>query len=264
MSAGLTFDESTAAALEAIYKTPDIVAQRGRVLEALALHPGERVLDVGVGPGLLAYDMARIVGETGRTVGFDASEAMLTMSARRLADLPATELEAGDATALPFDDASFDAVVSTQVYEYVADMDKALAEVARVLGPGGRVVILDTDWDTAIWATDDRARQRRVLDAWEAHLHDPCLPRTLARRLEAAGLRVNRQEAIPLVNIAYHPNCYSTGIMGAIQGFVSGLGGTHAEDAAAWAAELRERGARGEYFFSMNRYLFSAMKNATR
>ena len=72
MSAGLTFDESTAAALEAIYKTPDIVAQRGRVLEALALHPGERVLDGGVGPGLLAYDMARIVGETGRTVGFDA------------------------------------------------------------------------------------------------------------------------------------------------------------------------------------------------
>ncbi len=260
MSTGLQFDEAAARGVEALYKTPDVVAQRSRILDVLALQPGDRVLDVGVGPGLLAYDMARMVGEKGVTAGIDVSEAMIAIAQQRCGELPSVDIRIGDATSLPFDAASFDAVVSTQVYEYVADMDSALAEVARVLRPSGRVVILDTDWDTAVWATEDRTRQRRILDAWEAHLHDPCLPRTLARRLERAGLCVVRREVIPFYNTAYHPNCYSFGMLFAIQNFVAGRGDITAEEAADWASEIRERGAQGDYSFSLNRYLFCAVK----
>jgi SAM-dependent methyltransferase len=256
----IDFDEDAARGLERIYRTPDVVAQRVRVLEALALRPGERVLDVGVGPGLLAEDMARTVGAEGHVAGIDLSEAMLEMARRRCAELAWTDFRVADATKLSFADASFDALVSTQVYEYVADMDGALAEASRVLRPGGRIVVLDTDWDSVVWNTQDRARMRRVLDAWDAHLHDPHLPATLGARLQRAGLRNQRQEVIPLLNTSLHPHTYSFGIQLAIHGFVKSSGGVSPEEADAWLAELRELGECDDYFFSINRYLFTASK----
>ena len=64
----------------------------------------------------------------------------------------------GDATALVFADATFDAAVSMQVIEYLAEPDAALHQLVRVLRPGGRLVIIDTDWDSLVWAATDRRR----------------------------------------------------------------------------------------------------------
>jgi arsenite methyltransferase len=66
MSGGLQFDSETGRKVESLYLSPDVVAQRGRVLKALEPREGERVLDIGSGPGLLAYDMAASVGRDGR------------------------------------------------------------------------------------------------------------------------------------------------------------------------------------------------------
>jgi ubiquinone/menaquinone biosynthesis C-methylase UbiE len=97
-----------------------------------------RVLDLGCGPGALAVPLAK----QGRAVvAFDLAPAMVT-EARRLigADTPACGFVVGDATALPFAAATFDTVVTTGVLEYVADIDHAIAEIARVLRPGGCLV----------------------------------------------------------------------------------------------------------------------------
>ena len=83
MSSGLQFDEATSRKVEALYLTPDVVAQRCQVLKALELKQGERILDIGSGPGLLAYDIAASIGREGRVCGIDISEDMLTMSRRR-------------------------------------------------------------------------------------------------------------------------------------------------------------------------------------
>ena len=240
---GLEFDEGAARGIEAIYRTPDVASQRAQTLAALALVPGERVLDIGVGPGLLVDDMAKIVGSDGAVAGIDTSEPMVAMAKARCGD--DCDLRVGDATALPFEDASFDAVVSTQVLEYVPDLATALREVARVLRPGGRVFVLDTDWDTAVWFTEDRPRMRRVLDAWEAHLHDPCLPRTLGTRLGSAGLRVFRRDVIPLLNPSLHPNEYSHGIMIAIQAFRGGPGGGRSRGRRRLGRRAASAGRRG-------------------
>ena len=113
MGGGLQFDEETSRKVEAVYQTPDVIAQRRQVLKALDLRAGEQALDIGSGPGLLAYDMAASVGRDGRVCGIDTSEDMLAMSRKRCADKPWTEFQKADAAELPYPDDSFDAAVST-------------------------------------------------------------------------------------------------------------------------------------------------------
>jgi len=257
----LTFDAATAKALEAIYLTPDVVAQRARVIDLLAPAAGERVLDVGVGPGLLAYDVARLVGEGGQMVGLDLAPAMVAVAAERLAGLPQATVREGDAERLDFADASFDAAVSTQVYEYVADMPQALGELRRVLRPGGRTLILDTDWRSIVWHSSDGARMDRVLTCWDAHLADPHLPARLRPMLKAAGFEVRRVEILPMLSPRWQPVSYAAGMMGTIHTFVRNNGprlGLSPEEIDAWRADQQALIERDEFFFSLNRYAFLA------
>lgn len=259
MSGGLQFDEEAARRLEAMNMTPDLIAQRQAVLRALSLQPGERVLDVGTGAGFLACEMANAVGLSGAVRGIDISNTFLAMARQRGAQQPQVEFRAGEATRLPFDDETFDVGVSTQVYEYVHDVDAAIAELYRVLRPGGRALILDTDWGSLVWHSADRERMARILQAWDEHLADPYLPRTLSSRLERARFLVDRVEVIPLLNRELDPNTFSYGLIGLITGFVAGRGGITQADTDAWAAELQAEGESRRYFFSLNRYLFLAV-----
>ena len=258
--AALQFDDDAARRVEAIYSTPDVVEQRRVLIEALELSPGERALDIGSGPGLLACDLAAALGPAGAVVGVDPSESMLAIAARRDAgaDAAPITLRTGDAGALPFDDESFDVAVSTQVYEYVEDMPGALAEARRVLRPGGRLLVLDTDWDSVVWHSRDPARMRRVLAAWDEHLVDPHLPRRLGRLLTDAGLRVTRRAVVPILNAGYDRDTYSANLVAFISRFVPGRQGLGEAEARAWAEDLVALGE--DYFFSLNRYLFVAVR----
>lgn len=263
MSNQLAFDDATARAMEAMYLTPDVVAQRARVLDLLGPKPGEHILDVGVGPGLLAYDLARLVGEGGRVVGLDMSPSMLTIARTRLAALPYAECVEGNAERLGFADASFDAVVSTQVYEYVPDMVRALSELHRVVKPGGRVLILDTDWRSIVWHSSDEARMGRVLKAWDDHLADPHLPATLGASLRRAGFSVTRVEIVPMLAPHWQPVSYAAGIMKTIRAYVAANGSRHGvapDEVQAWYDDQLRLAERGHFFFSLNRYAFVATR----
>ncbi len=263
MSTMLEFDEKAARAVEAMYLTPDVVAQRARVIEMLSPKPGERILDIGVGPGLLAHDLARLVGDTGKLVGLDAAPAMLTMARTRLAALPQAECVEGDAGALAFPDASFDAAVSTQVYEYVAPVARALGNLHRVLKPGGRALILDTDWRSIVWHSSDGARMERVLAVWDDHLADPHLPATLGPALRRAGFSVARVEIVPMLGAHWQPVSYAAGIMRSIRGYAQANGARHGlapEEVQAWYDDQLRLAERGEFFFSVNRYAFLATR----
>ncbi len=249
----LEFDEQTAQRLVKVYTTPDVVEQRRATREILALRPGERVLDVGSGPGMLAAEMAAEVAPGGRVVGVDPSESMLAL-ARGQTD--AAEFVAGGALELPVPDASFDVVVSTQVLEYVEDVAAALAEARRVLRPGGRLLVLDTDWGSIVWRTADRERLRRVLAAWEDHLADAYLPRRLPQLLRDAGLALTHASVLAILNHPYDADTYSAGMIPMIAGFVAGRRDVTEAEAAAWADELTGQGE--DYFFSLNRYVFVA------
>ncbi len=144
MSATLQFDEDASRRVERIYTTPDVIEQRQTILRALALQPGERAIDIGSGPGLLACEMAVAVGRSGRICGVDVSENMLALARARRAPAGSGEIEYQEAGAhtLPYAEESFDVAVCTQVYEYVDDVPAALLELGRVLRPGGRALVL--------------------------------------------------------------------------------------------------------------------------
>jgi SAM-dependent methyltransferase len=107
----------------------------------LGLTPGDGVLDVACGPGSFTREFAHVVGDAGLAVGIDVSATML---ARAVAETePGTVAYVrGDAVALPFRDASFDAVCCFAALHLFADPDTALDHMTRVLTPGGRIAIL--------------------------------------------------------------------------------------------------------------------------
>ena len=254
----LEFDETAARGIQRLYSTSDVVAQRAAVLDLLAVQPGERVLDIGSGPGFLVASLADAVGPTGAVHGIDPSAPMNAIARELLASRPWARIDEGDALALPYPDAAFDVAVSTQVYEYVVDVPAALTELRRVLRRGGRLLILDTDWDSVVWHAADRDRHLRIMAAWEEHLAHPRLPRTLPGLLRRAGFRVTDRALVPLFNSRFEPDTYSAGTAESIARFVVGRHGLTRADSDAWLADLRERGAEDDYLFSLSRYCFCA------
>ena len=113
---------------------------RARAADLAALGPGAHALDVATGTGDLAIELARRVGPEGEVVGLDFSERMLELAR---AKAPGLSFEQGSALALPYADASFDAATIGFGARNLSDLDAGLAEMARVVRPGGHVVVLE-------------------------------------------------------------------------------------------------------------------------
>jgi demethylmenaquinone methyltransferase/2-methoxy-6-polyprenyl-1,4-benzoquinol methylase len=139
---------------------------RGAALLRAGLKPGMKVLDIGVGTGLVSRQVARIVGVAELVTGIDPSPGML-----RNAQVPAgVKLVRGSVEHLPFADASFDFVTMGYALRHIADLSVAFAECARVLRPGGRYCILEiTHPDKKFHATLLKGYLRGVVP-WFARL----------------------------------------------------------------------------------------------
>ena len=140
--------------------------EKAVVLALAQLRAGEQVLDVGCGDGNYTGPAAEL---TGSAVGLDRSPDMLRAAALRLAHLPGIRWIEGDATRLPFADASFDVVLVVTVLCFVADRHAVIREAHRVLRPGGRLVVAELGRYSP-WALERRLRGLAGSRTWR-HAH---------------------------------------------------------------------------------------------
>jgi SAM-dependent methyltransferase len=257
--AKLEFDDEGSRLVEEFNASAGARARRAKILNALVLKPGDRVLDVGSGPGHQAHDMSSAVGDSGHIDGIDPAESALEIARRRCDESSNTRFQAGEASDLPFDDNTFDAVMSSQVFEYLDDVAGGLAEAHRVLKPGGRVLIHDTDWGTLPWHSGDPERMARIMECFEGHLADPHLPHTLVPKLGDAGFVNVGVKPVVQVETSFDSSSVSAILMKFVVGYVVSQGISQGE-ADDWANDLHELGATGHYFFSSNEYIFTADK----
>src|SRR5919106_115487 len=229
--AQLVFDEALAEQMEVVYRSRDVLRRRRLVYEALAAQPGERILDVGCGPGLYASELLDQVEPGGSVVGIDASPQMLAVAAHRCEGRPGVEFRQADA--------GFVRAVCVQVLEYVSDVETALRELHRAVRPGGRVVVWDVDWETLSWHSHDPARMDRALRAWDEHLADPALPRTLAPRMRAIGFEDVTMEGHAFATAEFTPDAYGSALLPLITDYLATVDGFGPAEAEAWADEQR-------------------------
>jgi arsenite methyltransferase len=127
------------------------------------LEPGERVLDLGCGAGTDSLVAAQMVGPEGSVTGIDMTPEMLVKARASAAELGADNVEFVEAEAerLPFDDASFDVVISNGVIDLIPDKDAVFSELFRVPKPGGRIQVADVTIQTPV-----SEEGRRNIDLW--------------------------------------------------------------------------------------------------
>ncbi len=177
---------------------------RQRAADRAGLGPGDSALDVCCGTGDLALELARRTAPEGRVVGCDFSEPMLDLAREKVAASGATNtrFEWADALALPYDAGRFDAVTVGFGARNLADLDRGLHEMARVLRPGGRLVILEITQPTrpplsifySLWFDRIVPLLGSLAGDPEAYAYLPesvrsfPTPRSLAAKMDATGL----------------------------------------------------------------------------
>lgn len=260
MSDTLEYTDAEAEREEAAYQTPAAAERRRLVREALDLRTGEELLSIGCGPGFEPAELAGVVGGDGHVHGIDRSEAMLALAERRCAELPNVTLTRADAVDLPVPDESVDAAVAVQLYEYVESVGTALDELHRVLRPGARAVVYDTDFDSLVWRSTDRERTADVLDAFDEHCPRPHLGSRLTPRLRDAGLTVERVEPNSILNTSLREGTFAYHLMQGIRDYVVDRDEMEPEVVEAWVDDLCELDDAGETFFNLTQYLYLVRK----
>jgi ubiquinone/menaquinone biosynthesis C-methylase UbiE len=174
----------------------------------LRLVEGERLLDVGCGLGDAALALAEDLGATGEVVGIDASASMLSVARERArAAVCPARFSVGDALAIDEPDQSFDAARSERTLQWLVDPQAAVDEIARVLRPGGRVSLIDTDWSTLRLDVGDSTVTARVSEAMRAERSRPSnVGRRLGELVRAAGFEAPLETEATQVWTTWNPD----------------------------------------------------------
>lgn len=161
----------------------------GRYYAFLEPKPGKRILDVGSGTGALLHPLVPLVQPEGKVVGVDISQTMVDEATKRASEsgLP-LEFQKMDATALGFEDDSFDASLASIVFQHLPDPETALSEMVRVTKPGGIVTIVEQDWETFVIDCGDQDVTRRLVNYFCDTVPHGWMGRELYRMFCGAGL----------------------------------------------------------------------------
>jgi ubiquinone/menaquinone biosynthesis C-methylase UbiE len=240
--------------MESRGRTSSQARLRRRFLRFCRIEPGWRVVEIGSGSGVVARDVAALVGPRGHVTGIDRSRVLLA-AARRLAREAGLdrrlEFRPGDAAALPLRTGRFDCALAVTVLLHVARPRAMLREMVRVTRPGGVVGLQDQDFGTQVLDHPDRALTRRIFEGVTARLYaEPFSGRTLVRRLVELGLE--RVRLLADVYQARRLDVFSHDLLERRAANAVQFGLVSARRAAHWVAELERMDAAGHFVFTFN------------
>jgi ubiquinone/menaquinone biosynthesis C-methylase UbiE len=194
-------------ALDVMNQFPALRRLKTWALERLAPQPGDVAVDVGCGSGEDTRDLALLV-QPGEAVGVDISEAMVAEATRRAEAFSSeARFKLASTYELPFKDAEVDVLRCERVIQHLAEPERAVQEMFRVIRPGGRIALIDTDWRTiGIWP-GERGITSAVVDAWVDQTVNPAAGSQLADLLISAGFaNVTLQPDVLLMQLRDAPD----------------------------------------------------------
>jgi ubiquinone/menaquinone biosynthesis C-methylase UbiE len=242
--------------LDRVDSMPETVGRRHRSYELLALEPGMFVAEIGCGTGTAARELAALVHPGGHVYGFDLSAEFITLArARAFAASKKVEFQIGDAVTLPLADACLDAYRAERVYMHLRRPEAALAEAFRILRPGGRILIMDQDWDTLLFDGDLYAT-RLVTRAFADSMNNGMVARRMRALLQQAGF----------TDIAVLPEVAASSDGEVFGWFADTVAKTalatqlDAEITEAWIEDQRKRIAEDRFFYAVTHFITTARR----
>jgi ubiquinone/menaquinone biosynthesis C-methylase UbiE len=227
--------------------------QRALLAQA-EIGPGQRVLDLGAGPGFFATGLAQLVSPGGRVDGVDINRRFVADARTRAAGRDDLAFHHVEDHRLPFPDATFDRVICKNVLEYVPDLDATLQEVRRVLKPGGRVHVIDSDWGFVVVEPWGKSTVDRFFAAAAPAFREPYIGRKAPGRLAALGFVDVKVSVMPIVDREGSGLNVLTNMAGYIRTFAT-LPDTEVDGLLEAA---RSGIASGAYLFCLPQFLVTA------
>lgn len=228
---------------------------------AMHLQPGQRVLDVGCGPGVDTVALAALVGESGSVDGVDADPTLVAAAEHRASAAGVHDRvhhHVADALALPFAAQTFDAVRGERLFQHLSDPRAALAEMLRVTRPGGWVVVLDTDYSSSTVDSDQTDLERCLALAAAQSVRSGYAARKLYRMFTDQGLSDISVTVRPVTLTKY---AVARGaVLDLIEPGALASGIVTEEQLHLWHAELEQADARNAFFACFNMILVSGCK----
>ena len=245
-----------AAFLEERSNTPDSQAVNHKLCEVTAARPGERLLEVGSGSGVLCRMLAPDLRPAGCMLGLDISALMAVRAREYARSVGGVFFTAGRAENLPFPQASFDGVIAARLFLHAADPDVILGEMKRVVKPGGRLILMDWDFGTTAVDHPNRDLTRRLLQWRNDHKGgNNWSGRQLWRMMQTAGLE--NLDVQTFVSIAHtEVDSLTQSLWRAAQAACEGGAITSAEQ-ESWVKELKSRIRDGTFFASIVYFIVS-------
>ena len=240
--------------LDVVRQEPLYAAYKRRIVELLDPRPDGRYLEVGTGTGSDALAFAERFGAS--VAGVDSSRVMIEEARRR----GLAEAVVADAHALPFDPETFDGVWADRTFQHLADPVAALAELVRVTKPGGKIVVVDPDYDTQVVDVPDQGLARRVLRfRADFLLRNGTLAHQLGRLFVQAGLVDVQLEVFPIV--LRDPTALDNALgLRDWATFAHEQGLIEAEEVRQWEQELDEAAAEGRFLYSFSLFATAGRK----
>jgi ubiquinone/menaquinone biosynthesis C-methylase UbiE len=246
--ASLSFKQNQVAYLDNFRGLEWAHAYKMRSFEYLDVEPGDSILEVGCGAGDDSLALAQMVGASGRVVGIDAGEDMISEAKKRAenSNLP-VEFFVQDACNLDFPDNTFDGCRADQVFQHVGDPRKGVSEVIRVARPGARIVICDPDWETLAIDSADKKVTRKIVNYRSDVFRSGWIGRQLAGLFKSLGLAdvFVRADVFTITDFSLANKLWR---LRDTAGQACKGGAISEQDASDWISQLEEADRNGLFF----------------